>query len=396
MLADSTSHDTSPTSKLQVKDSPTVVLRMSSTTVFYEAVAAALEQENVVWDFGCGNGLGTAMLRKEGRLVIGIDPDPPCVPDATGDNQTLFFCRDLESAVKHGQPDVVVIADVLGYVEQPIETLLAIARASKPTTQILVFEQRANVTQQLPLGKRRAYSALELMEQMTEGGWTNHVQHDVCQTFVARSGQRCSTDVLQALCEGTPLTVPDSPQASVATHLAAATAATREKNGEQASQLLIRALQFSPSNTRALCSLARFALSNKSPHEALTLLRQSLTLDPTNLQAMEVWLELVASNAPQDLLPTCQALANLAPANLEVLTLLAQLHAEGGHVELAIQDLELIRRQQPTQSVDLSITLAWLLHSAGRNADAQVEARLASVLAPDNPDVAELLGALAA
>jgi tetratricopeptide (TPR) repeat protein len=189
---------------------------------------------------------------------------------------------------------------------------------------------------------------------------------------------------------------PDSVALSAASHLAAAAQAARAKDGEQLTQLLLSALELEPTNTQALCGLARLAQVNKSPHEALQLLRQSLTLDPTNLQAMHLWLEIVAANSPQDLLTTCQSLANLAPTDLEVLTLLAQLHAESGSVELAIQDLELIRKQQPAPSADLSITLAWLLHSAGRTADAKVEARLANVLAPDNPDVAELLGALAA
>jgi predicted TPR repeat methyltransferase len=396
MLADVITPPTEvpPTSQLMHKNAESVVLRMTCTTVFYEAAAAALDSEKVIWDFGCGKGLGTAVLRKEGRQVVGIDLDPPRVPEGAGDD--VRFCSDLESAAELGSPDVVIIADVLGYLENPIATLLQIAQLSNPTTQLLIFEQRANVTQQLSLGKRRAYSAVELSEQATLGGWSNPAELDLSQTFVALSAIRTPAEVLDALTTGVALTLPDSPSLSAATHVAAATRATRAKNGEEATQLLIAALQTAPSNTHALCSLARMAQINGSSQEALHLLRQSLALDPTNLQAMQLWLELIAANSPQDLLATCQALANLSPRDPEVLTLLAQLHAESGSLELAIQDLELIRKQQPSPSLDLSITLAWLLHSAGRTADAQVEARLASVIAPESPDVAELLGALAA
>jgi 2-polyprenyl-3-methyl-5-hydroxy-6-metoxy-1,4-benzoquinol methylase/Flp pilus assembly protein TadD len=386
----------SPSSQLQLKqEAQPIVLKVAATTVFYEAVAASLDLEQVVWDFGCGNGLGTTLLRREGRLVIGIDSAPPNVPepDATSD---LQFCATIDAAAKFGAPDVIVIADVLGYLQDPLAVLLALARASKPSTQLLLFEPRANVTQQLPLHKIRAYSALELVEATSLGGWTKQVSHELCRTFITLSADRAPTAAVEALTSGVATVFPDSVPLSTATHLAAAAHAIRNKNGEQASQLLISALQLTPTNTHALCGLARFAQVNQAVGDALHLLRQSLTLDPTNLQAMQLWLEFVAGNSPNDVLGTCQALANLAPTDSQVLTLLAQLHAQSGHVDLAIQDLELIRKQHPTPSADLSITLAWLLHSAGRNADAQVEARLAKLLAPDNPDVVELLGALAA
>ncbi len=301
MLANALSQSTQvpPHSQSKAKEAQPVVLRMTGSTVFYEAVAAALESEQIVWDFGCGNGLGSALLRKEGRQIIGIDCDPPSTPDGAGENHDLRFCTDLESAAKFGSPDVIVIADVLGYLENPLDTLLLLAGLSKPTTQLLVFEPRANVTQQLPLGKKRAYSAIELAEQTTIGGWNNASQHEVCQTFVALSAERAPVNVLEALADGTALTLPDAPNLSVATHVAAATRAIRAKDGEQASQLLIRALQLAPTNTHALCSLARFAQVNGSIHETLQLLRHSLALDPTNLQAMQLWLELVAANSPK-------------------------------------------------------------------------------------------------
>lgn len=398
MPADATSPTTEPPprSQLGFKEPQSAVLRMTSSTVFYEAVAAALESEQLIWDVGCGNGLGSAMLRGAGRQVIGIDRSPPRELESVGGADDLRFCTHLTSAAAFGAPDVVVIADALGCVDNPIEMLLAIARLSKPTTKLLVFEPRANVTQQLPAHRNRAYSPTELLEHSLMGGWYKPVSHELCETFIAVSAERAPDTAIAALSAGEPLTLVDSPELSAATHLVAAARATQARDGERATQLLIQALQFAPANTQALASLARFAQLNGSPKDALHLLRQSLAIDPTNLQAMQVWLEFVAGNAPQDLLSTCQSLANLAPTDLEVLTLLAQLHAQNGDIDLAIQDLEMLRRQQATPSADVSITLAWLLHSAGRTADAQVEARLANLLAPDNPAVAELLGALAA
>lgn len=398
MPADATSPTTEahPPSQLGFKDPPSAVVRMTSATVFYDAVAAALESEQIIWDVGCGNGLGSAILRASGRQVIGIDRGAPRELEFLGNTEELRFCTDLASAAAFGAPDVVVIADALGCFDDPIETLFSVARLSKPTTKLLIFEPRANVTQQLPAHRHRAYSLTELLEHSLMGGWYKQSSHELCETFIAVSAERAPDAVIAALGAGEPVTWADSPELSAATHLVAAARAAQSKDGERATQLLLQALQFAPTNTQALSGLARFAQINQSPQDALHLLRQSLAIDPTNLQAMQVWLEFVAANAPQELLSTCQSLANLAPTDLEVLTLLAQLHAQNGDVDLAIQDLEILRKQQATPSADLSITLAWLLHSVGRTADAQVEARLADLLAPDNPDVAELLGALAA
>jgi 2-polyprenyl-3-methyl-5-hydroxy-6-metoxy-1,4-benzoquinol methylase len=167
MLADALSPLTSsppPSSKVELKGNQPVVMRASSTTVFYEATAAALGSNQVVWDFGCGSGLGSALLRGETRQVVGIDPDAPSVTEVVNDSRDLRFVADVDSAALLGAPDVVIVADVLGYLETPIDVLFKLARHAKPTTQLLIFEPRANVTQQLPFSKHRAYSAVELVE----------------------------------------------------------------------------------------------------------------------------------------------------------------------------------------------------------------------------------------
>src|SRR5690606_8190515 len=128
--------------------------------------------------------------------------------------------------------------------------------------------------------------------------------------------------------------------------------------------------------------------------DALRLTARCLEAHPTHVPALRLWLHIAGEADASEQLRTCQALADLTPSEPEVQATLAQLHAGCGNPDLAIQDLELLRRYQTQPNADLSITLAWLLDAVGRRADAQVEARLAATLAPDLDEVAELLVAL--
>jgi Flp pilus assembly protein TadD len=111
---------------------------------------------------------------------------------------------------------------------------------------------------------------------------------------------------------------------------------------------------------------------------------------------MQLWVRFLDAAGPQERLAGYQTLANLNPADATTLSILAQLNAENGDALLAIQDLERLRRYHSEPSLDLSLTLGWLLYSVGRKSDAEVEARLASLLDPDGPDIKELFAAIEA
>ncbi len=369
---------------------------------FYRACAKALEQEVVVWDVGCGDGQGTSLLVSEGRTVLGFDPRGR-VNDHRHPSGGAQFMAALPSVVlPHEAPDLIIVADVLGYVEHPESLLLQLSGFAKPSTQLLVWEPRSEPTQQLPAGKLRAWTDQELAELAALGGWHAHDQSRVCATFASLAATCGPPDFVQTLSRlalgllGAEASPPAGlpPQLAAAVYVQQARVALKARDADRASSYFLDALNVNPTNTIALCGLARLALSGEDLSDAVHLLRTCLELDPANLQASQLWTQVLELTTPEECITAYQALANLCPADANTLSTLAQLHAETGEPLLAIQDLERLRRYHPTPSLGLSLTLGWLLHSVGRNSDAEVEARLASLMDPDGLEVKDLLAAL--
>lgn len=418
--APSSSH---PPSQLRAVTEPLVAssqrsLARRSTAVLYAACARALEGERVIWDVGCGEGHGTALLASEGRVVVGIDGDPEALatalaanPDAnsagaaTERSKTLRFVAELPTVSSPDEaPDLIVVCDVLGYVPEPDVLLLELSLRAKPTTTLLLWEPKAEPTQQLPAGKLRAFSAYELAELAALGGWQPQPHPHVCEAFSTTSAARAPDAVLVELTQLLSDSQPDapldasvlSPELSASVHLRRARRSLRDRDGNATTSHLLAALNAQPENTEALCGLAHLAISCGSERDALRFLQTCLDKDPVNVAAMELWVRFLAAAGPGEQLAGFQTLANLSPADANVLSTLAQLHAANGDPLLAIQDLERLRRYHPAPSLDLSLTLGWLLNSVGRKSDAEVEARLASLIDPDGPDVRELLAAIGA
>ncbi len=373
-----------------------------SNLSFYRACAQALEQETVVWDVGCGDGQGTSLLVSEGRTVLGFDPRV-CASDHPHRSGGAQFIAALPPVVPpHEAPDLVIVSDVLGYVEHPESLLLQLSGLAKPSTQLLIWEPRSEPTQQLPEGKLRAWTDRELAELAALGGWYTHDQTRVCATFATLAATCGPPEFIQTLAQlalGLPLAEALAPaglppQLVAAVYVQQARVALRARDADRASSHFLDALNVDPTNTVALCGLARLALSGEDLSDAVHLLRTCLELDPANLQASQLWTQVLELTTPEECITAYQALANLCPADANTLSSLAQLHAETGDPLLAIQDLERLRRYHPTPSLGLSLTLGWLLHSVGRNSDAEVEARLAALMDPDGPEVKDLLGAL--
>lgn len=367
----------------------------------YVAFAQALDTESIVWDVGCSDGQGTALLVADGRKVLGFDPSDrasQCQYSRCG----ATFATALPHAVTDTEaPDVIILTDVLGYVEQPERLLLQLAQCAKESTQLWLWEPRSEPTQQLPRGKLRAFSEKELSELTALGGWEPRAAERVCSTFTGLCASPGPTAFVQALAQlvaGVPGA--DTPSFEIAPELRAALevqrarAALVAKNPDSASAHFLAALSHAPTNTWALCGLARLVMTGGGLADAVHLLRTCLETDPTNVQGLELWINELRAVAAQDAPTALQALANLHPAEANVSSALAQMHAESGELLLAIQDLERIRRYHPTPNLGLSLTLGWLLHAVGRHSDAEVEARMAALIDPEMPDVQDLLAAL--
>lgn len=372
-----------------------------STSAFYSACSTALEGPCVVWDVGCGDGQGTALLAGPGRIVVGIDPLQAGSLDSTGSNEVTFTASLPQVHSPEQAPDLIVVSDTLGYVEAPDFLLLQLSTLSKPTTKLLLWEPRAEPTQQLPPAKRRAFSQAEAAELLAASGW--HVSDSIqaCESYVTFVATRAPAEFVKAVSR-LVLGLPEESsldEESLDAQLAGALDVRRaqnallQKNGNAATSHFFAALRRNPTHTGALCGVARLALACGSTSDALHFVRTCLEVDPTNIQAQNLWVSFLDAASPTERIAAHQTLANLAPTDATALSDLAQLHAENDPL-LAIQDLERLRRHHPEPSLALSLTLGWLLYSVGRHSDAEVEARLASLMDPDGPDTQELLQAL--
>lgn len=382
--------------------------RTRATWALYAACARALDDERVIWDIGCGDGQGTSLLASEGRSVVGIEPNPTALEAAraTERNGVQFLATPPRVTTPDAAPDLIVISNVLGYVEQPDALMLDLALCSKDSTVLLLWEPKSDPTQQLPPDKLRGYSPRELAELAAIAGWQPRVEPSVSEVFACLSATRAShavVETLARLASQSPESDSDtldltavSPELAASVHLRRARNALRARDGNAMTSHLLAALNVSPTHSEALCGLAHLALSSGGAEDALHFLRTCLDSDPTNVAALQLWVRFLDAAGPREQLAGLQTLANLNPADATVLSTLAQLNAENGDALLAIEDLERLRRYHPQPSLDLSLTLGWLLHSVGRKLDAEVEARLAAVLAPDAAEVRELLEAIEA
>lgn len=384
--------------------------KRKATAALYAACARALEDERLIWDVGCGDGQGSALLASGERMVIGIDSDPVALEAAlanaaaTASMNLRFLSAPPRVTAPDEAPDLIVVSDVLGYLEQPDLLLLQLCLCAKPSTTLLLWEPKSEPTQQLPPNKRRAFSPRELRELLALAGWLPQEHPEVCESFASLTASRAPQSVVQALARlasNVPETEPLDPTALPAElvasiHIRRARNALEARDGNATTSHLLAALDVSPSHSEALCGLAHLALTCGSTSDALHFLRTCLDSDPTNVAAMHLWVQFLEVAGPAERLAGHQILANLNPGDATSLSTLAQLNAENDDPQLAIQDLERLRRYHPQPSLDLSLTLGWLLHSVGRKSDAEVEARLASLLDPDGPDPKELLAAIEA
>lgn len=92
-----------------------------------------------VLDVGCGEGALGASLEARGARVTGIGLDERAAPVATRRlSRVLFLCAESAVGVLDARPDVVVLADVLEHLSDPVGVLRAL-RAALPPGGLLVF-----------------------------------------------------------------------------------------------------------------------------------------------------------------------------------------------------------------------------------------------------------------
>ena len=96
-----------------------------------------------ILDIGCGSGYAvTRFLSRQGDQVLGIDMYPPNINYAAthfGHNGLRFICMDADSLSADGETfDIVVMADILEHLDNPMAILATAAELMVPNGILLV------------------------------------------------------------------------------------------------------------------------------------------------------------------------------------------------------------------------------------------------------------------
>jgi tetratricopeptide (TPR) repeat protein len=165
-------------------------------------------------------------------------------------------------------------------------------------------------------------------------------------------------------------------------------------NADTAVPALLEASRLAPDNPCALGYLSELALLSEDSAHALDLAFRALELDPAHARACAAMARVVEGMAHPDTLSAWRIAARLAPDDPEIVTSYARVAAQHNDYAAAITCFEQLRSYEDSTSPAFHTTLAWLLLSDGRVADACVEAKIATALAPEDATVHELWHAL--
>jgi tetratricopeptide (TPR) repeat protein len=378
----------------------------------YEAVAASLTDEKLIWDVGCGAGVGTHILRAEGREVIGLDNDLDALEFAKRFSPGHRYLRFPLHGEAERAPDVMLLVDVLGTTEDPRRLLWQLRSACDVSTRLVVVEQRAYGSQTLVPPARRAFSTRSLESLLTRSGWQFDSAEllgetlvictatpepgqvgkifDAAETARLRGDATAARQLLAALMDHT------SKRVHCQAALELADLAFQMGDGDSVVEALRQVSSTDPQEPGANAGMARLELALGNTSDALMLAVQALERDPCDARTAVAFAQATELAAPGDASEAWGLAAALAADDVQVLTNRARVCASEGQLELSIATLEQLRAYHPAPAIDLSVTLGWLLLDAGRVADAQLEARMAATLAPDDDEVKTLQAALAA
>lgn len=376
----------------------------------YEALAASLTDEKLVWDVGCGTGAGTRILTAPGRTAVGFEVDSDAREYARQFAPTEVFAELPTAADPSAVPDAIVLVDVLGVTARPRHLLAQLRRLAGPRTRLIVVDYRAFCAQTIAPAKR-AFSQRSLRALLVQSGWVAEVVDVLAETLVLAtafpgSGPEANLfDGAATACEQgdsrgarallTQLAAVGSPAVRIQANLELADLCFLLGDGDAAGTALSQVALIDPLDPGANAGMSRLALAMGNPNDALLLALQALDRDTTDARAMVALAHAAEQATPSEATNAWGMACSLMPDDVAILTNRARTCAEAGQPELAIAALEQLRSYHPQQGPDLSTTIAWLLLEAGRHADAQLEMRVAAALGADSAEVEQLEEAIA-
>lgn len=100
----------------------------------YQLSLTILSQYNFesILDVGCGEGMFTSLLKKKNNSVSGIDVSPTAIKKANTRFKDIdFFVGDIKTDVILKHYDLIVLKEILSYVENWRKTIKDLAKISK-------------------------------------------------------------------------------------------------------------------------------------------------------------------------------------------------------------------------------------------------------------------------
>lgn len=384
-----------------------------STLPFYREACRRFASARSVLDAGAGAGTGTLELSGVFDEVIAVDADPHAVAFAKSYAPLARHVRaDLEQISPVARVDRCIVADLLGHVHSPLATLRNVRGWLATDGEVLIAEPCASLEQRLLRPARRAFSPRTLENLLINAGlcvrsWVYQgagflalvaaPRPDDAWLDLVRGEYAVETgDITAALAAFERAEQSDDTDVATEAVFQRALALMACGRLEAAAGELMRAGERMPEDARPRAALSRIMLASESPEEALELAGIGVRLDPTVSEAaIAVALAREALGRP-DVLAAWRVAHELSPDDLFAASELARLACERGDTATGIRAFERVRDYGDALPAAFYVILTRMLLAADRAVDAQIEARVAAKLAPNDPDVAELVSELRA
>ena len=161
-----------------------------------------LTQRRTILDIGFGQGRTASVLLRAGHRVLGVDPSPTMVKQATARNRAA--CRDERAILRHGDgitipfpddsADAAITAHTIYFMPDPAATITDIARVLRPGGTLVIACRTSD--EETPAWMDpdiyRLRSTAEITEMLRNAGF-DHVEHEPSEAaahtihlFVAR------------------------------------------------------------------------------------------------------------------------------------------------------------------------------------------------------------------
>lgn len=134
------------------------ILNKAKENEAWSKIFQFVKPNSKILDIGCSSGkLGAALRKEKGAYVVGMDLDEDDVKLAKKNLNEAFLLNIEQDSIKHlGKFDIVVMADVIEHLLDPINALKKIKGALRPNGELIFsIPNMANATVRIELLKGR-------------------------------------------------------------------------------------------------------------------------------------------------------------------------------------------------------------------------------------------------